>query len=406
MATYADLGLENYAQLSTDAFAQLVLNETSTSEGSCIWTNALISALQTAIGNLEAKIDLLAEAMVKLQTHGDSRWNTAEGFATPEDVQLSTTTQTVEVISQTVDLSSVATLTNQQTILNELGSLKTSADAIPEKVWNYGEDYTSRSVKANGVSLESSELTVNIDSAEIANCVWSNTSRTLTSGENIDFPEFNTSDLAKSADLEDLAKKEDLTHVAKSAELADLAKISDLSGLATSAGVEAAANAVPEKVWNYGEDYTSRTVKANGVSLESTELSVNIDSAEIANRVWSNTSRTLTSGENIDFPEFNTSDLAKAEQVENVAKVSDLADLAKSADIVQVQEDVINIQNTMADVFPKILNSQQLQVGLLGHWKVEEDVLVIFDENGDKISEILLTKDKKGNIIQMGSTQE
>lgn len=292
MATYADLGLENYAQLSTDAFAQLVLNETSTSEGSCIWTNALISALQTAIGNLEAKIDLLAEAMVKLQTHGDSRWNTAEGFATPEDVQLSTTTQTVEVISQTVDLSSVATLTNQQTILNELGSLKTSADTVPEKVWNYGEDYTSRSVKANGVSLESSELTVNIDSAEIANRVWSNTSRTLTSGENINFPEFNTSDLAKSADLEDLAK------------------------------------------------------------------------------------------------------------------VSDLADLAKSADIVQVQEDVINIQNTMADVFPKILNSQQLQVGLLGHWKVEEDVLVIFDENGDKISEILLTKDKKGNIIQMGSTQE
>ena len=254
MATYADLGLEQFAQLSVDDFVNLELNESSA--GTCIWSNTLISALQNAIGTLETKIDLLADAMValqtNLQTHGDSNWKTAEGFLTSSP----------------------------------------------------------------------------------------------------------------------------------------------------------SANDIASEVWNYGEDYTSRTVKANGVSLESTELSVNIDSTEIANRVWSNTSRTLTSGENINFPEFNTSDLAKAEQVENVAKVSDLEDLAKSADIVQVQEDVINIQNTMADVFPKILNSQQLQVGLLGHWKVEEDVLVIFDENGDKISEILLTKDKKGNIIQMGSTQE
>ncbi|MBQ9740423.1 MAG: hypothetical protein IJV91_05730, partial [Kiritimatiellae bacterium] len=77
----------------------------------------------------------------------------------------------------------------------------------------------------------------------------------------------------------------------------------------------------------------SRTVKAEGVSLETSELTVEVDSAKIAQAVWSNTSRTLTSGENIDFPEFNTSDLAKAEQVENVAKVSDLADLAKSADL-------------------------------------------------------------------------
>jgi len=359
MATYADLGLEQFAQLSVDDFVNLELNESSA--GTCIWSNTLISALQNAIGTLETKIDLLADAMVvlqtNLQTHGDSNWKTAEGFLTSSP----------------------------------------SANDIASEVWNYGEDYTSRTVKANGVSLESTELSVNIDSAEIANRVWSNTSRTLTSGENINFPEFNTSDLAKAEQVENVAKVSDLADLAKSAELADLAKVSDLSGLATSAGVEAAADAVPEKVWNYGEDYTSRSVKANGVSLESSELTVNIDSAEIANRVWSNTSRTLTSGENIDFPEFNTSDLAKS---------ADLEDLAKSADIVQVQEDVINIQNTMADVFPKILNSQQLQVGLLGHWKVEEDVLVIFDENGDKISEILLTKDKKGNIIQMGSTQE
>lgn len=122
---------------------------------------------------------------------------TATGFATPADVQLTTTTETVEVISQTVDLSGMATLANQQAILTDLATIRTTTNdiskdvssvysyvteisEIPEAVWNYGEDYTSRTVKANGVSLEGTDLSVSVDSAEIANRVWNNVTRTLT----------------------------------------------------------------------------------------------------------------------------------------------------------------------------------------------------------------------------------
>lgn len=45
-------------------------------------------------------------------TRGNSAWVTASGFATPSDVQLTTTTQTVNVTTQTVDLSSVLSALN------------------------------------------------------------------------------------------------------------------------------------------------------------------------------------------------------------------------------------------------------------------------------------------------------
>lgn len=136
MASYADLGLSEYSTLTTEGFAALTLSESSDSGGSCIWSETLISALQTAVANLEAKIDLLASAIVNLQTHGDSAWASADtsalaksseisalaagrtlaDLAAPSDVQVETTsevvevtTQTVEVVSQTVDVSSLAT---------------------------------------------------------------------------------------------------------------------------------------------------------------------------------------------------------------------------------------------------------------------------------------------------------
>ena len=227
MASYANLNLNDYAGLTKEDYAQMALSgtdsgsgsgsgsgsDTGTGSGACLWTEALIQSLQSSIANLETKMDSLSSDVAALKAYGDTHWKTANVSA----------------------LATSSALTSAKDVI--LANLSTSIGSVPAQVWNFGEDYTSRSVKANGVSLESSELTVNIDSAEIAN------------------------------------------------------------------------------------------------------------------RVWSNTSRTLTSGENINFPEFKTSDLAKAEQVENVAKVSDLADLAKSADIVQVQEDVINIQNTMEDAF-------------------------------------------------------
>ena len=75
-----------------------------------VWAYATrtLTASPTDTSNLAKSAEITA-----LQTHGDTNWATASGFATPADVQLTTTTETVNVTTQAVDLSSVTALLNK-----------------------------------------------------------------------------------------------------------------------------------------------------------------------------------------------------------------------------------------------------------------------------------------------------
>lgn len=73
-------------------------------------------------------------------TRGNSAWVTASGFATPSDVQLTTTTQTVNVTTQTVDLSSVLSALNA--LLGLAGNFTLSQDTLTA----YNADGTTNAV--------------------------------------------------------------------------------------------------------------------------------------------------------------------------------------------------------------------------------------------------------------------
>ena len=95
--TYAELAGSTYDELSAKTYA-FTVDETSgdddpggddtggSSSVSCLWTEARIAAIETRLSEVLSKMDTLAK---------------------PEDVKLTTTTQTVQVTTQEVDLSEV-----------------------------------------------------------------------------------------------------------------------------------------------------------------------------------------------------------------------------------------------------------------------------------------------------------
>lgn len=125
------------------------------SSGFCVWTEERVAALENRLSAIETVLGTLAtaSALEAAQNSIISQCRTASGFATPEDVKLTTTTETVEVISQTVDLS-----------------------GIPASVWNYGT-IADRVVTAGSVEISGD---VQVDASSIAAAVWSSPERELT----------------------------------------------------------------------------------------------------------------------------------------------------------------------------------------------------------------------------------
>lgn len=292
-------------------------------------------------------------------------------ISSPSDLVVNTTTEKVEVISQTVDLSGMATLANQQEILANLATIGTTTNdiskdvssvysyvteisEIPEAVWSYGADYTSRTVKANGVSLEGTDLSVSVDSAEIANRVWKNATRTLTdttlaNKTDVDdavemiLEECKTatgfatpanvtaardsiisqcrtaSGFATPADVQLTTTTQTVEVVSQSVDLTGIAKIEDIetakiavisacktaTGFSTPQDVKDAQETilaqsgrvdveeVAQAVWEYGGTPEERTVKATGIEIGG-DVSVDVDPDKIAEAVWTADNRTLT----------------------------------------------------------------------------------------------------------------
>lgn len=330
------------------------------------------------------KVEVISQTvdLSDLKTYGDAHWKTAEGFASAADVKASENA----VLSEMETLATAVSAQDIQTVSNEIKAavetINTSVNAIASDV-DKVETYTDQ--------LEGmvSELPT---SSGIASAVWSHDSRDLTRYEVADL-----SGVAKTSDLVTVAKVSDLANVAKSSEVeaaksAILAGCRTAEGFATSQEVEAAKEAiltdcatatgfatpddvisaaelVPENVWSYGTDFNARTVKANGVSLDGTDLSVQVDSAEIANAVWSRTVRTLTSGDNIDFPEFDTSvldTLATSAEIQAIADGRKLTDLAVPADL------VVNTTTEKVEVVSQTVDLTELKTYGDTNWKTAE----------------------------------
>lgn len=115
--TYGDLTNLTYGELAAKTYA---LESSGGGETSCVWTAEKVSeimaeldSLTTEAAALKTQITALSTALSTavstLKSYGDTNWRTATGFATPADVQLTTTTETVEVVSQQVDLTELKT---------------------------------------------------------------------------------------------------------------------------------------------------------------------------------------------------------------------------------------------------------------------------------------------------------
>lgn len=387
-----------------------MVSELPTSSGiaSAVWSHTSRDLTRYEVADLS---DVATSADLKAAKDAVlAECRTATGFATPEDVKLTTTTEKVEVISQTVDLSGMATLANQQEILADLATIRTTTNdiskdvtsvysyvteisEIPEAVWNYGTDFNARTVKANGVSLDGTDLSVQVDSAEIANAVWTRTVRTLTSGDNIDFPEFDTSvldTLATSAEIQAIANGRKLTDLAvpsdlvvntttekvevvsQTVDLSDLKTYGDANwktaeGFAEPEHVTAAQSAIiaqcrtatgfatpedvklttttetvevisqtvdlsgiPASVWNYGT-IADRVVTAGSVEISG---DVQVDASSIAAAVWSSPERELT--QDVAAPADVNS--AKTEILTNCATASGFA---KPSDVVSAKNEIV-----------------------------------------------------------------
>lgn len=175
------------------------------SSGSCVWTEERVAALENRLSAIEAMLGTLAtsSALAAAQNVIVAQCRTASGFATPEDVKLTTTTETVEVISQTVDLS-----------------------GIPASVWNYGT-IADRVVTAGSVEISGD---VQVDASSIAVAVWSSPEREL------------TQDVATPADVK-------LTTTTQTVDLADLKTYGDANwktaeGFARAETVDPALNLI------------------------------------------------------------------------------------------------------------------------------------------------------------------
>ena len=94
-----------------------------TSDLTHLATSTALANVQTTANTIKTQTDKIPATSVTpsdltaLRTHGDANWTTASGFATPDDVTLTTTTETVNVTTQTVDLSSVTSALSTITAL-------------------------------------------------------------------------------------------------------------------------------------------------------------------------------------------------------------------------------------------------------------------------------------------------
>lgn len=138
------------------------LTSTGGSDTESAWTEAQISEVMSELDSILSQVGTLqtaiSDAVSTIISHGDSNWKTAEGFATPEDVQLSTTTETVD-----------------------LSELKTYGDTN----WRTAEGFATPedvqiTVDADGIEVPTAE--------EVSSAVWSESSRTLTGVEGLDLP--------------------------------------------------------------------------------------------------------------------------------------------------------------------------------------------------------------------------
>lgn len=296
------------------------------------------------------KVEVVTQTvdLTDLKTYGDTNWKTAEGFATAADV----VSAKMEILA---DLSTIKTTTNDiSKDVSSVYSYVTEISEIPEAVWSYGADYTSRTVKANGVSLEGTDLSVSVDSAEIANRVWNNATRTLTDSTlanktDIDdavemiLEECKTATgfatpanvtaardsiisqcrtatgFATPADVQLTTTTQTVEVVSQSVDLTGIAKIDDIetaknsvisacktaTGFSTPQDVKDAQEAilaqsgrvdveeVAQAVWEYGGTPEERTVKATGIEIGG-DVSVDVDPDKIAEAVWTAENRTLT----------------------------------------------------------------------------------------------------------------
>lgn len=187
---YAQLELENYAQLSLEEYSQLPLASTSSGDDdtggsssvSCLWTEARIASIESRLASIESALAKLATSaeLTSVKNELVQKCATAEGFATPDDVKLTTTTQTVDLSElktygdanwKTAEgfATSEALLTAREDILS---TVSLYASAVPENVWNYSE----------GRTVETSTLAQASELAEVRALLdhWSVSGNTLT----------------------------------------------------------------------------------------------------------------------------------------------------------------------------------------------------------------------------------
>lgn len=399
------------------------------SSASCLWTEARIAAIETRLASIESALAKLATSaevisaqsailaqcktatgfatpsdvklttttqtvevisqtvdLADLKTHGDSHWKTATGFATPNDVKPVVTTETVEVISQTVDLSGVATQANQTAILSKLERVETRSDniakdvtsvfsyvtgistvveslpdatVIAESVWHY-KTPESRIVTAGSVEISGD---VNVDSEAIAEKVWSNPARTLSS-----FPEW----LATSSEIQTLASGRTLAELATSEDV-NLAKNSILNGIPSveeiqnGVALESSVESLPTLVWeaqtrsltaSVDISDTSRSSIRTGLATSSSISTLKglVQALPSAEDIWGNESRTLS-----EFPAMVlTTDYDRAKRAASPDEVRPV-----------VTTEVVNVSTQTIDTSQLAKESTVEELKSYGdaHWK-------------------------------------
>lgn len=152
--TYSELQNLTYDELSAKTYS--LEGETgsgsNTSGGSCVWTDSRIAAIENRLAAIESALAKLATSaeLTSVKNELVQKCATAEGFATPDDVKLTTTTQTVDLSElknygdanwKTAEgfATSEALLTAREDILS---TVSLYASTIPENVWNYSEGRT------------------------------------------------------------------------------------------------------------------------------------------------------------------------------------------------------------------------------------------------------------------------
>ncbi len=152
--TYSELQNLTYDELSAKTYS--LEGETgsgsNTSGGSCVWTDSRIATIESRLAAIESALAKLATSaeLTSVKNELVQKCATAEGFATPDDVKLTTTTQTVDLSDlknygdanwKTAEgfATSEALLTAREDILS---TVSLYASTIPENVWNYSEGRT------------------------------------------------------------------------------------------------------------------------------------------------------------------------------------------------------------------------------------------------------------------------